>query len=254
MKKLGRNEPCPCGSGKKFKHCHMGKDDDIDLTGMGEISSEMSARITRLPTVCYGRSKEMLDALDIRELTGSSTGVRFIDLMAYHGLDMSGGRPNHKGKDAQGGVIVNALKTSKSDPDNIYIAISLKIEDSQLVHELAHVLEYLAGPQLTPGIATPFDLDLGIPVEHLTHSQEFGYWLDYLANKFNVLFDADNAIISYLYRKGMLIKSADIESRNRVALKSKSEQILKFLSDNSTEIDAMIRELQGYIGSRVKKD
>ena len=20
-KKIGRNEPCPCGSGKKFKHC-----------------------------------------------------------------------------------------------------------------------------------------------------------------------------------------------------------------------------------------
>jgi preprotein translocase subunit SecA len=24
-KKVGRNEPCPCGSGKKYKHCH-GKD------------------------------------------------------------------------------------------------------------------------------------------------------------------------------------------------------------------------------------
>jgi preprotein translocase subunit SecA len=21
-RKIGRNEPCPCGSGKKFKHCH----------------------------------------------------------------------------------------------------------------------------------------------------------------------------------------------------------------------------------------
>jgi uncharacterized protein YecA (UPF0149 family) len=21
-KTVGRNEPCPCGSGKKFKHCH----------------------------------------------------------------------------------------------------------------------------------------------------------------------------------------------------------------------------------------
>ena len=24
--KVGRNDPCPCGSGKKFKHCHAGKD------------------------------------------------------------------------------------------------------------------------------------------------------------------------------------------------------------------------------------
>ncbi|MEO7938530.1 MAG: SEC-C metal-binding domain-containing protein [Burkholderiaceae bacterium] len=23
-RKVGRNEPCPCGSGKKFKHCHGG--------------------------------------------------------------------------------------------------------------------------------------------------------------------------------------------------------------------------------------
>jgi len=21
-RKVGRNEPCPCGSGQKFKHCH----------------------------------------------------------------------------------------------------------------------------------------------------------------------------------------------------------------------------------------
>lgn len=23
--KVGRNDACPCGSGKKFKHCHLGK-------------------------------------------------------------------------------------------------------------------------------------------------------------------------------------------------------------------------------------
>ena len=22
LKKIGRNDPCPCGSGKKYKHCH----------------------------------------------------------------------------------------------------------------------------------------------------------------------------------------------------------------------------------------
>ena len=25
MKTVSRNEPCPCGSGKKYKHCHLGK-------------------------------------------------------------------------------------------------------------------------------------------------------------------------------------------------------------------------------------
>lgn len=23
--RLGRNDPCPCGSGKKYKKCHLGK-------------------------------------------------------------------------------------------------------------------------------------------------------------------------------------------------------------------------------------
>ena len=22
VQKVGRNDPCPCGSGKKYKHCH----------------------------------------------------------------------------------------------------------------------------------------------------------------------------------------------------------------------------------------
>lgn len=26
MKQIGRNDPCHCGSGKKYKNCHMGKD------------------------------------------------------------------------------------------------------------------------------------------------------------------------------------------------------------------------------------
>ena len=29
LPKVGRNEPCPCGSGKKFKHCHMGREDAL---------------------------------------------------------------------------------------------------------------------------------------------------------------------------------------------------------------------------------
>ncbi len=29
--KIGRNDLCPCGSGKKFKHCHMGREHELDL-------------------------------------------------------------------------------------------------------------------------------------------------------------------------------------------------------------------------------
>ena len=30
-KKIGRNEPCPCGSGKKYKHCCMQKEQAIGI-------------------------------------------------------------------------------------------------------------------------------------------------------------------------------------------------------------------------------
>jgi len=28
-KKLGRNDPCPCGSGKKFKKCHINRPEEL---------------------------------------------------------------------------------------------------------------------------------------------------------------------------------------------------------------------------------
>jgi hypothetical protein len=27
----GRNDPCPCGSGKKYKHCCAGKEDRLSI-------------------------------------------------------------------------------------------------------------------------------------------------------------------------------------------------------------------------------
>src|SRR5262249_1798158 len=35
-KKPGRNEPCLCGSGKKFKHCHEGME-NLGLTGVETV-------------------------------------------------------------------------------------------------------------------------------------------------------------------------------------------------------------------------
>ena len=38
MSKVKRNDPCPCGSGKKFKHCHFGE----DLGEGGELAPKAS--------------------------------------------------------------------------------------------------------------------------------------------------------------------------------------------------------------------
>ncbi|MFH1351834.1 MAG: SEC-C domain-containing protein [Pseudomonadota bacterium] len=254
MKKTGRNDPCPCGSGKKFKKCHMGREDELILDRTSEISEEMSARITCLPEVNYGRSREMLEALDSLELTGNTIGIRFVDLKMYADLDLFGGSHVKASEGKGGGVFINLLKTLKTDPHNIYMAISPDIDDSTLVHQLAHVLDYLGGSQLMPGSLQPLSFELDVPVEHLEHTEEFGYWLDFLKKKFHVQLDADDTIICYLYENGILIKGEEIEGRNRLILKSKSDRIFKFLSERGQEIDALIRNLSGYIGVREAKD
>ena len=163
-------------------------------------------------------------------------------------------RGEEKEKEGSGGVFVNILKTKTTDPDNLYIAISPEIGDSALMHQLAHLLDYLGGSKLMPGLAKPLSFDIGIPVEHIEHPHEFGFWLDYLQNKFEAELDADDTIISYLYKNEMLIKGTDIEKQDKVILKSKSDRIMRFLSEKSADIDALIRELPGYIGSRVGKE
>ncbi len=224
------------------------------MDGLGEISVEMSAEITSLPQVNYGRAKEMADALDLEELTGNRIGVKFVDLKRYADLNIFGSSQSKISEGKGGGIFINLYKTLKTVPDHVYLAISSDINDSVLIHQLAHVLDYLGGSKLMPGTLEPLSFELGIPVEHLEHPEEFAHWLDYLKRRFAVQLDADDTIISYLYEHGMLIKGAEIEAKNGLILKSKSDRIFKFLSEKSHEIDALIRHLSGYIGERVAKD
>jgi hypothetical protein len=255
MQKIGRNDPCPCGSGKKFKRCHLGKEDQLTQeTTAGEFSPDDSARITSLPEVSYGRSREMLDGLDIKKLTGSSAGVKFIDLAAYKDLEVADARRSETETTGSGGVLINILKTKITDPDNLYLAISPGIGDSTLIHQLAHVLDYLGGSKLMPGLAKPLSFDVGIPGEHLEHPHEYGYWLTYLQKEFDVGLDADDAIVAFLYENDMLIKSRDIEQQDKTLLRAKSERMMRFMSEKSAEIDTLICERPGYIGSRVNQE
>lgn len=43
MTKIGRNDPCPCGSGKKYKHCCLGK---TDHRNEGELTRKVTEEIT----------------------------------------------------------------------------------------------------------------------------------------------------------------------------------------------------------------
>ncbi len=233
----------------------MGKEDELVHGSLDDISDEMSARITNLPEVNYGRSKEIADALDIKGLTGKSIGIKFVDLKRYADLNIFGSPQSRiSGEEKDGGLFINVYKTLKTDPNHIYLAISSNIDGSTLTHQIAHVLDYLAGSRLMPGSLSPLALELGVPVDHLEHPEEFGYWLNYLNKRFDVQPDADDTIISFLYENGVLIKGKEIEEKNSLVLKSKSDQMFKFLSERSQEINALIRELPGYIGERVTED
>ncbi len=47
MPKIGRNDPCPCGSGKKYKHCHL----PIDEAAQAEQRRLRQAVDTLLPQI-----------------------------------------------------------------------------------------------------------------------------------------------------------------------------------------------------------
>jgi hypothetical protein len=249
MKNIGRNDPCPCGSGKKFKKCHMGREDELFRDELDEaVPEDMGEKIVKLPPVAYGRSHEMTEALDLHMLTGSSMGIKWVDLDNYISLNLSGGGPS---RGRRGAVLINVQKTLKADPYNLYIAISRYADEGTLAHQIAHVLDFLGGSKLLPGILEPLAYELGLPVEHLEHPEEFGYWMEFLVKKFEVTLDADDAIISYLYQHQLLIKGREIHDKNVFILKAKSDRILQYLSDHSEEVNTLIRDLPGYIGRQV---
>jgi hypothetical protein len=250
MKKLGRNDPCPCGSGKKFKNCHIGREDELWKLGMEDFTAEKSGMITSLPQVWYGRCREFIDNLDLAVLTGTTMGLRFIDLNAYLKLGYSGRSNEPEGAEGSGGVMVNVLKTRLTDAENVYLAISPQIGDSALAHQVAHAVDFIGGSGLMPGLCRALGYDLGIPPEHLDHPAEFAGWYEFLTEKFNVQPDADDAIILFLHKHGKLIGGEDIRKEDRFVLKKKSESIMSFLNEKAAEIDEVIRELSGYIGTR----
>jgi hypothetical protein len=42
--KTGRNEPCPCGSGRKYKKCHLAADEKAESEVMTKAAAEAAAK------------------------------------------------------------------------------------------------------------------------------------------------------------------------------------------------------------------
>jgi hypothetical protein len=93
MKKVGRNDPCPCGSGKKYKHCCLGRTAPPDEGGkakqvMEEIREAVdSQRFGSLEEVQgfldrFMESKNRLPHLDFLGLSSEQ-----VYRMVYHPLE-----------------------------------------------------------------------------------------------------------------------------------------------------------------------
>jgi hypothetical protein len=250
MIKAGRNDPCPCGSGKKFKKCHLGREGELYLRKNEPLQREAGQQICRLPEVRYGRSKEIIEALIQEGYLDGSSNIKCIDLEAYRNLGVSGQEIPAQSLTESSGIMVNVNKTKEVDPTHLYLAITPKIQDSTFIHQMAHILDYLKGSKQQPGSFQQMSLESGIPIDHLDHTQEFGYWLDFLKNRFQVELDAEDTIVNFLYQNELLLKTEEIKAQDMNTLIFRSKQILDFLMAHRAEINGLIKERTGYIGKQ----
>jgi tetratricopeptide (TPR) repeat protein len=75
MPKIGRNDSCPCGSGKKYKRCCLDKDEAAERVAVAALQTEQRARMEDL----YGSIEE------VEQLTEDSNAV--VDLVKSGQLD-----------------------------------------------------------------------------------------------------------------------------------------------------------------------
>jgi len=90
MATVGRNEPCPCGSGKKYKKCCMAKETTLDLEAYRAARTEESLRGEIMKFATSARFKDEIveafrkfhrDKIDTSLLLGQSPmdNIRFLD-------------------------------------------------------------------------------------------------------------------------------------------------------------------------------
>lgn len=72
MKKTGRNDPCPCGSGRKFKKCCFGQNHNKEsfiYTDLDEFSNKVvmlikQGRLDEAEKVCHELERAYPDQID----------------------------------------------------------------------------------------------------------------------------------------------------------------------------------------------
>ncbi len=78
INKPGRNDPCPCGSGKKFKDCHLGREDEIMhlLTGSPDQPSRKASAQSTAVRILPENPAIAAEAAKIHATTSQSTATK----------------------------------------------------------------------------------------------------------------------------------------------------------------------------------
>ena len=73
MAKIGRNEPCPCGSGKKYKACCLAKDEAAAIAAAPKAETKAMRRAARdaMRAAYEAEAADYEDADDLTELSNS---------------------------------------------------------------------------------------------------------------------------------------------------------------------------------------
>lgn len=255
---LGRNDSCPCGSGKKFKRCHLGQETEllkILEKRLNPDPAEAAQRILSLPPCDHARARELADSLDLVSAAGKKLDIKFVDLSAYlemersFRLEQDGPGPD---PDAVGGIFLSPAKTRALEPTTLFMALSPNADDCTIVHQLAHVVDLVEGSRLHPGVGVEKASEMGMPSELLEHPQEFGDRLLDLSESLDVELDADDEIVAFLARRKLLMPGKLIAEGKREELVAEAERILGFMRESQEEINNIIKNRKGYLGNKAK--
>jgi tetratricopeptide (TPR) repeat protein len=83
--KIGRNTPCPCGSGHKYKHCCLAKDQDAESAALAQAAADRLAAAPHRDPAPGDFRGALPGEDDFDELTSASNAV--IDLVHDGRLD-----------------------------------------------------------------------------------------------------------------------------------------------------------------------
>ncbi|MCF8074042.1 MAG: SEC-C domain-containing protein [Desulfarculaceae bacterium] len=244
---IGRNDLCPCGSGKKFKRCHMGREKDIVTDRLTQDPGQTALAITKLPVCDHPRATEMIADFTLASPAGKTVRVKLVDLAAYAQLQAGA---SDAPRSTSGGVLINPHKTRVLDPTHVYLALSRDADESLIIHQLAHAADLICGSSLPPGKAQALSHECNLPVELLEHPQEFGDQLLALSDQYGVELDAEDEIVAFLARRQMLLPGRLIAGGNSSELVAAAEKTMRVLQDNKDEINARIKNRAGYVGDK----